>query len=336
MKLIAFCVFVMSVSISFASNYPVAAEELLFYQNSSSKIGAMGKTSTVISDGVFSVFHNPASFSRFERFSVSLSSYGPFENDYDSSFEFAGLGFANNAFMSGIIAKRFKSDINNELSSYTGVIAFRTSRFLTLGVGGNLYEKKIKNVETEKVQTETALSLDLGFHSYVNRGANSRIRYRSGVGASLKNFYSQDLDGEKLPSIISGGFEIELIPVVSNPFSRTFWMLFVTITSDYQNDVNSKYSKVSAGIEKLLNEMLAIRFGYYRQQAEGSKNFIEAYTYGFGIQVPFYRMNTDRRIPFNIALNYSDLPNSNISGTEITPERNINYSLTLSWMRRRD
>ncbi|MFO7809845.1 MAG: hypothetical protein R6V47_00540 [Candidatus Delongbacteria bacterium] len=318
------------------------AEELFFNIHPGAKTEAMGKTSSVTCDGMFSVSANPALLSRSENITVSVSRFSPYSSaegyKYEGSeYNYAGAGFSLGSKLAfGLSMKdlsygedvelldadsSFVANYEPFVKNYALNLTFRPTPFLSLGVGGNFYE--LNNAKNAENENNSAFSLDLGVQSVVNVQKGTSLRKKSSIGVAVKNAYGQEIEGQELPSIISAGVEFALIPMVRNPLSSNLWLLFLTLNADYQSQMNGDHSKFSTGFEFLLTEMAALRCGYYRQEYEEDIKSESEFTYGFGLNLPLYRLDiTD--IPLKLSLNYVS-----VSAVE-------NISLTVSWMSKRD
>ena len=346
MNKVTFLIALFSLSINLiSSDYIKAVHDLFFFGTGSAKIEAQGGSGSVISDGVFSVTHNPSLFPRNEKFSASFSTYGPYSSYQDSKYIFAGTGLSiGNKISVSVVTSSFDLGENVEVLDDDSLLAalfipsgsrhivginFKPGRSFSVGASGNFYELNSHDGNSEK--THTSFGLDVGIHNIVNVSKSSRARHRTCFGLTARNIYGKKISGSVLPNILTAGLEYSMIPELYNPFGGPIWPVIISFSGEFGYAINTEYSKVSGGLETFFFETLALRCGYYSMEIKNEN--IRKFTYGFGLDLPVYRYDSIN-LPLLLRFSYVNFPGVERSSAPASDYSN--YSLTLSWMRRRD
>ena len=348
MNKIIFLIAFLSINTSVLSSDQIkAAQELYFFGTSSAKIEALGRSGSVVSDGIFSVPHNPSLFPRSEKFSASFSFYGPYDKYNDANYMFAGVGVSIRSYLS-VSAITSSFDIGEEIeilddnsvptafytpsgSKHVMAFSLKPGKFFSMGASGNFYELNSHDGTSEK--KHTAFGLDIGINSIINISKSPRMRQRTCFAITAKNIYGKKLSDTELPNVLTAGLDYSLIPEMHNPFSSTIWPLIIAFTGEFGHSINIEHSKLSGGVETLFFETFALRCGYYSMAIENEN--IKKFTYGIGLNIPLYRYKKTN-LPLSVNFSYSNLSGIERSDDSNNVENHLNYSLTVSWMRRRD
>ncbi len=105
---------------------------------------------------------------------------------------------------------------------------------------------------------------------------------------------------------------------------------------EYQKILYSNlYSGIQMGGEITFLELLSLRSGYYDLHVNDygnptqNQNRLSSFTYGFGLQVPFYKLT---KLPLRLNLDYTSLPQPPYSRTKTDLANFNSINLRIIWM----
>ncbi|MBK9636863.1 MAG: PorV/PorQ family protein [Bacteroidetes bacterium] len=328
-------------------------KEHFFGRQNSARAEAMGKSYTSIDGDLATAYFNPAGVATIQDLEISGSLASPYYLLKKAKYDYIGIGFKFKDYLTiGLNRKHFNfgedfhvtDNTGNPLmigesfeSNYCLTLASQPIKNLFIGLNSNYFEWQIVDINAN------TLYWDLGIIKKFNLAQKETIKQSINLGTSLVNINGAKIEinefGNKyrsrLPMIlrIGANYQIHLQQKILIDTLNSFTVL---IQGEYQDVVNSKYeSAIRSGIEFMLLEILSLRAGYYKEfeydYGIPSVNYdqISAFTYGFGIQVPLYKLT---KIPLNINFDYTSLPQQPYSNYNYNLDNFTTYNVRLNWL----
>ena len=328
-------------------------KEHFFGRQPSARAEAMGRSYASVDGDLTTASFNPAGVATIKGLEISGSYASPYYLLKKAKYDFVSVGYKIKDYLIiGLNRNHFTfgekinyTDINgNILGTYTPyetnyclTIASQPIKNLFLGLNTNYFIWQPLDKQT------TALHFDFGAIKKFQFAQNETSGHSVNLGASIVNFnYGKiilDYNGNKIPedlpviARLGANYQINLDKHLLIDTLNTFKFL---IQGEYQDVLNCKYeSAIRTGCEIMLLEILSIRAGYYKEieddYGHSSVNYgqISAITYGFGLQIPLCKLT---KIPLNINLDYTSLPQPNYSTVYPRMDNFTTYNLRLNWI----
>ena len=329
--------FLISISNYFYSQkYIGASQELFFGRQSSAKIEAMGQASTAITGDLSSVYFNPAGISDLKGAQVYNNiSKGFFLVDSAVS-NFFGIGSKlgekwavaynlqsfkyNSVFTDAngvIIPIKDRPNLIHKLSS-----SYKPIKTLSIGISVNLLDPLMLKA-FEFVKFNRTLFLDFGIIKEFSLFKNGFQQHKLNLGASISNFanskskfeYNNNVSTDYLPVTNRYGINYDFT-LSKNWLIDSLNTCEISVVADYSFLLNSKYySGYNVGCQLEMFDFLSARIGYYSRSNDIEQylqilNRKNAFTYGFGLSLPIYKLT---KIPLQVNFDYCNLPQDNSS-----------------------
>ncbi|MGB0807010.1 MAG: hypothetical protein ACPGRC_09985 [Salibacteraceae bacterium] len=308
--------------------------EIYFSRPPSARATALGKSYNAIDGDLASIFYNPAGTATLKGMELnsSFSSKYYFTNEANFSYlsagynfnEFISVGFSRNHFSIGeelILTDEHGNPIALPNIPFHSIYSLNGSiqpiKNLLIGLNVN---SLIHNLIGENMDV---YYLDLGIIKKFEFTTKKKNSHFINLGVSCTNVNSavlkMELQGNQfqpaLPVIGRIGINYtgeHTIAGLSDTLETFNWLAQV----DYMNLANSEFrGGVSVGAELLVMEIVALRIGHHQENVDDlgiESNFsqLNELTYGFGVQVPFYKLTN---VPINFTIDYTSLPQSQYS-----------------------
>ncbi len=315
----------------------------------STRSEAMGKAYASIDGDLACKYYNPAGIATLEGAQLQGSLAYPFYLEPKAKFSFIGTGYRFNKYLTfGISLNHF--DAGEELyftdgdgniigsthwsvSDYALTMASEPIKNLLIGVNANYYSAKMypKNPKI--------FYFDFGAIKKLPIYQTENLTHMLNFGASIINFSNTKLEVldnyyNKIPMITRVGANYQFILHKSTLTDKLETISFL-YQFDYQYIINSDYnSAIQTGGECLFFELLALRFGYYSEKVNDydipdNFDYISAFTYGIGIQVPLNKLT---KIPMKLSIDYTNLPQSEYSKTSPIFDNFTSFDVRLNWI----
>lgn len=329
-------------------------QETFFGRQPSARAEAMGKSYSSLDGDLTTVFFNPAGAATIKGLEVNGSLASPYYNLDKAKYNFIGIGYkfkdyliiglSRNYFTLG--EKIYNTNINgNNLGSYSTpnnsnyclTVSSQPVKNLFIGLNTNYF------IWQPIDKAATTLYFDFGVIKKLQFLQKETSEHSINIGANIENFnYAKvtlDFNGKKsvnnLPVITRFGanYQFVLNKHLLIDTLKTFELL---LQGEYQNVLNSDYhSAIRTGGEIMILEILSVRAGYYEEKVYNfgfpSENNakIKAFTYGLGLQFPFYKLT---KIPLKINFDYTSLPQASYSKTFTSWGNFTSYNLRINWL----
>lgn len=320
----------------FSQKYVGTYSELFFGRQSSVKIESMGQAATAISGDLSSVYFNPAGISDLKGAQVYNNITRGFFLLDSAVSNFFGIGsrigkkwaFSYNlqsfkynvVFVDAngiVIPIKDKPNLIHKLSS-----SYKPIKSLSIGFSANLLDPLLFN-SFQSSNNKKIFYLDFGIIKEFNLYKDELQQHKLKLGASILNFTNS-----KIKSEYNYGVFIDYLPV-TNRYGINYdfvlsknWLVdslntcTFSVVADYSLLLNSKYySGYNVGCQLELFEFLSARIGYY-SRSNDTDQYLQilkrknAFTYGFGLSLPIYRLT---KIPLQVNFDYCNLPQDNSS-----------------------
>ena len=269
-----------------------------------------------------------------------------------ASYNFVGVGCEiNNYLAAGLTRRHFNygeyaltEDIHGNAiyitpyeSNYCLTLSAQVIKDLFIGLNSNILLVQL----TDKVSR--TIYFDAGTIKEFILTNNAVSRHLIYVGASITNFsYSKvrftSFQGESinnLPVIIRYGANYQFS--YKNPrLNDSLKTIKSLVQVEYNDVINSSYlSSIHLGVELTIFEIYAFRAGYYMEREydyglqANNNSEISSFTYGFGIQLPLYKLT---KLPLNIKLDLTSLPQPSYSKTFTNWDNFTTTAVQINWI----
>jgi hypothetical protein len=320
----------------------------------SARAESLGKGYSSIDGDMTSIFFNAAGTATIQGLEVNTSFASPYYLAKKARSNFISIGYNINKYLSiGISRNNFTLGEEVSLIDTAGNIIDYGHIPVNSNYSLNSSSQPIKNlliglntnffIWKQFDKSTTSIYFDFGIIKKFQFGHKSTSHHVVNLGASITN-----LNFAKI-KLISYGNEFENdIPVITRYgasyqfyFNKklicdtlnTFRLLF---QGEYQLLLNSEYySGFHTGVELMLLEILSFRVGYYIEKQDdfdrpsANKNEISSFTYGFGLQIPLYKLT---KIPLNINFDFTSLPQVSYIKTQNSWDNFSTYTLRMNWI----
>lgn len=330
-------------SISFGQYEPGSWPEFFFGRQPGARAEAMGKGYASIDGDLATVHFNPAGIATINNFELNTSYTPPDYYSTNAYYTFYGVGLRQSKYFQ-LALSRFHFDFDKTPVLNANKTPFTERNTLTIssepvhnlfvGINGNYF---VWQPGIDKASA--TIYLDLGVIKKFNLSTGN-VSQSINLGSSISNVnyshvnatFSGITSKYDLPVITRYGANYQ-VSIGKCFLADTLNAMGLLLQSEYQMLLNSKYrSAIKIGGEIMILEMLAIRIGFYEEKVcdfgfpDYNKNKIEDLTYGWGIQIPLYRL---AKLPATIHFDYTSLPQVNYSKTLPDPEKFNTYSLRI-------
>ena len=327
-------------------------KEHFFGRQNSARAEAMGKSYASIDGDLTTAYFNPAGVATIQGLELNGSHASPFYLLEKAKYNFVGVGYKIKDYLTiGLNRKYFDfgevlftdntgniiSQRKSFESNYCLTLASQPIKNVFIGLNSNYLYWQIADIETN------TFYWDLGVIKKFNLSQKETRQQSINFGTSLLNINGAKVvfkefgstNKSPLPIIlrIGANYQINFQEKILIDTLNTFTIL---IQGEYQDVVNSKYeSAIRSGVEIMLLEILSLRAGYYKEFGYDygipSVNYdqISAFTYGFGIQVPLYKLT---KIPLNINFDYTSLPQQPYSNYNYNLDNFTTFNVRLNWL----
>ncbi|MDA3892435.1 MAG: PorV/PorQ family protein [Salinivirgaceae bacterium] len=338
-----------SIALSVQAQYGLTSD-LFFNRQPSTRSEAMGKAYASIDGDLSTQYYNPAGISTIKGFEFQSSFATPRYTDKKGKYLFFSLGYNINQYLTIALSqnhftkgeKFYLTDDNGDILADFTPFTSNTSLSLASQPIKNLFIGCNLNIMQLNVLDEInkAPYFDIGVIKKLLVFQNSSSNHSCNFGASIVNFtsarikYFQDYK-QKIPTLVRIGtsYRLNINKNILIENLETFEFLYQI---DYQNQLNFDYnSAIRTGAEFSFLEILALRVGYYYEKVDDygfsdfNKSIFTTLTYGIGIQLPLYKL---RKLPFNIKLNYTNLPQENYTTRPSEYKNFTSFSLQINWI----
>jgi hypothetical protein len=308
--------------------------ETYFSRPPSARATALGKSYNSIDGDLASIFYNPAGTATLKGLELNTSFSSKFYFLEKAKFSFLSVGYNFNELITVGFSRNhysygeeilFTDENGNPVASpnvpfqtiysLNGSIQPINNLLIGLNVNSAFYNLMGDNFNTYYV--------DLGVIKKFEFITEKKNIHFINVGVSCTNVNSavmkmefQGLQNEAALPVMgriglsySGEYSMEGLSDTLETFN---WLAQV----DYKHLANSEFrGGISVGAELMVMEILALRFGHHQEKVddygmEANYSQLNEWTYGFGIQVPFYKLTN---VPINLTIDYTSLPQSQYS-----------------------
>ncbi|HAW49680.1 TPA: hypothetical protein DCX16_01830 [bacterium] len=320
--------------------YKEVLENIFFSRYPSAKVEALGKGCVAIDGDIATCIHNPSGIASIEKIIFGTSYSKSYYSLEDAEYNFFGVGFPIKRGAIGLSRYHFDyrnpilfsriedgaiiliGEFDSDTSLFTLTFAYESSKDLFVGINGNVIRQRLG---IGIIEPDYAGFGDIGVLKSFEFQENS-INQKICLGASLSNFTSSKIHGDDLPVILRLGFSYKTVlkPIIA-----------LLLHIELQDVLNSRYrGGFKVGGEFLLLEMLAFRYGYYREKIDdhgfrSNKNLLEEKTSGFGFQIPLTKI---KYIPVDIEFNMVKLPQPSYVKNVQWKDFSL-YNLNFRWRR---
>ncbi len=319
-------------------------KEHFFGRQNSARAEAMGKSYASIDGDLTTAYFNPAGVATIQGLELNGSHASPYYLLEEAKYNFVGVGYKIKDYLTiGLNRKYFDfgkvlftdntgniiSQRKSFESNYCLTLASQPVKNVFIGLNSNYLYWQLADTETK------TFYWDLGIIKKFNLSQKETRQQSINLGTSLVNINGAKLDRSSLPIILRIGTNYQ-INFQEKILIDTLNTVTILLQGEYQDVVNSKYeSAIRSGIEIMLLEILSLRAGYYKEFGYDfgipSVNYdhISAFTYGFGIQVPMYKLS---KIPININFDYTSLPQQPYSNYNYNLDNFTTFNVRLNWL----
>jgi len=310
----------------------------------------MGKGYVSISNDLSASFFNPAGIGNINGIELNNSYASPFYMLEDSYHLYNGIGCRLNKYIQFSIS-RLQWVTNEEISVLGETVSPKSSistitlaseplRGLFIGFNLNYFVWDLGPDHMSK-----APYFDFGAIKKFNVYKGEIFSHTISVGSSISNFsnstvtmdFSNVDETVKLPIISRFGANYHL-GYNKQFLIRSLNTLEFLLQSEVQYLLNCEYhTAYKIGGELFFLDLLALRAGYFQEEIynyglpENNYSLFSDFTFGFGIQIPFYKLT---KIPIRINFDYTSLPQ--VSYTEGITEAELgkfsNYTIKINWI----
>ncbi len=355
-KLAVFVIIILFPAISFGQYDNSSFREMFFGRLPNARAEAMGKAYASIDGDISTVFFNPAGTATIKGLEVNASFASPYYLLPELKFNYFGLAYHFNKYLTiglsrnqnnyGMMYLRTNESPESVVDSgvmtnniYTLNIASQPIKNLFVGLNVNYMIYGFIDPKPK------VLFFDFGVIKKFPIQQNSNFQQSINIAANICN-----LNHSKMTFIGSfqHGFEhYNNLPVITRyaanyQFVLKKHLLIDTLNTleflaqaEFDDLLNSDYlASYHFGAEVKLLEILSFRAGYYHQKVDDygnpsyNKDFISSFTYGFGIQLPFYKLI---KLPLNINFDYTSLPQPTYTKNKSDWDNFTSYTLRLNW-----
>jgi hypothetical protein len=358
-KLIALSIFILpllvngqssDIMISFspkAENYYM--HHLFIGRQPSARAESLGKAYCALDGDMASVFNNPAGIATISKLEFNNSYSTPYYSfNNDTYYNFTSIGYHFNQYLTVGLSRNYlfggSINLTNEDGSpktkekdrtinNTLTISSEPIKNLLIGINTNYINKDIG-------QKTSALYFDFGVIKKFDIGQNEVFKHHLSVASSIVNLNFADLkfivgmqDPDPLPAVNRTGFSYNF-GINKQLITDRLKTINFLATAEYQWLLNTKYGKgIHTGAELMFFEIVSVRTGYYKESIydfgiSSNNSQISSLTYGFGLQLPIYKL-TD--LPININFDYTTLPQVS-SSYDPNPENFKTFTVRVNWM----
>lgn len=327
--------------------------EMFFRRQPSARAEAMGQSYCAMDGDLTSVYFNPAGVATINGIELDGSYATPLYRLDKATYKFLSLGYKFNKYIvAGLSVNHFSFE--NEIaftddygnpnytfipytSNYSLTLASQPIKNLLIGLNTNLF------VWNPVKKNFTALNFDFGLIKKFELVNGKNYKHSVNLGTSIKNFnyskvkinYAGSKSEEPLPVIMKYGANYQIT------FDKHFLIdslktLRLLVNGEYQDLLNSNYYTTSRiGGEIMFLELLSVRAGYFKEKVDNygypdrNKSKVSAFTYGFGLQIPLYKLT---KLPLNINFDYTNLPQVNYIKNYPQWDNFQVYNVRLNWM----
>jgi hypothetical protein len=317
----------------------------------------MGNTGSSYPDGLYSSFYNPAGVSGIRDFEfVSTISPGPVYYSSSAYYLFNGLGYRFNRYLqvgfsnflfnynervrysSADEPDRLKSGGVPYSNSSTLTLASEPVKNLFLGVNLSLmtYELGIPEKFNKVLCSDFGVIKKIKFKesALFSPSLNLSAGIRNLNGAQMSLRYNRQTITEPLPviAIYGASYALKYNKTLAKHKLQPFEFLAALEVMDL---LNSNYNTaIRSGVEATLLEIVSLRAGFYSEKTynynlpQHNRSVVNKFTYGIGLQAPFYKLGT---APWNFRLDISNMPQTNYVYRERWPNY-TSISLKAEWL----
>ncbi len=329
-------------------------QELYFGRQPSARAEALGKGYSSIDGDLTTIFYNPAGTSTLKGAEINTSFASPCYSLEKAKYNFISAGYNINKYLTIGISRNhftFGQEVNLSDSAGNPIVTGHTP---TNSINSlNISSQPIKNLLIGlnanyliwKPIDESANSFyfDFGVIKKFEFGQKLTTNHVLNLGVSITNLnfakIKLDFNGNEfkkdLPVITRYGINYQFY-LNKKWISDTLNTFRFLVQGDYQLLLNSDYNNgFHSGLELMFFEILSARIGYYQENQydydlpSANENEISAITYGFGLQVPLYKLTM---IPLNINFDYTSLPQPSYSKTQTDWDNFSAYTLRINWI----
>jgi hypothetical protein len=331
--------------ISFGQYNGFTLSETLLSRQPSARAEAMGRAYTSIDGDLSTVFFNPAGVANIKGLEINGSLSDPnYPYLPKARYYYTSIGYKfNKYFVIGLTRNRFtfgekiaiETSLNNNLPENSAISMYKityTTYTLTLSSQPvkNLFIGLNTNCHTEHnvANVKPLLYFDFGLIKKFQLIQNKTNEQSLNIGASITNLnsskityeYNGSISSEYLPVINRYGANYQL--TLNKPIlNDSLHFLRFLLQGEYQMLLNYKYTRgFHAGTEIMFLDLFCFRAGYYNENKDTRnyypgeiKSRIDIFTYGFGFQIPFYKLT---KLPLNVNIDYTSLPKASFSYTD--------------------
>ena len=345
-------------AISFGQYDNSSFQDMFFSRLPNARAEAMGRAYASIDSDISTVFFNPAGTATIKGLELNASFASPYYMAPWVKINYFGLAYNFNKYLTvglsrnqvnyGMMLLRSTENPEGTRDSgkvahniYTLNIASQPVKNLLIGVNLNYM---VYNVISENPKT---LFFDFGvikkfpfqqnsnFQQSINIAANiCNLNYAKQTYNSYNNLHEPINYSYNLPVITRYAANYQLI-YKNHLLNDTLNILEFLAQAEYDDLLNSDYmTSYHFGTEVKLLEILSLRAGYYHKKIDDfgnpayHKDNISSFTYGFGFQLPLYKLI---KLPLNINFDYTSQPE--ITNSKITSDSGDynTYTFRLNW-----
>jgi hypothetical protein len=332
--------------------------EMFFGRPPNARAEAMGKAFASIDGDISTVFFNPAGTATIRGLEVNTSFASPYYLLPELKFNYFGLAYHFNKYLTVGLSRNqnnygmmYLSSLENpELIADSGIM---TNNVYTLNISSQPFKNLFVGANVNYMvygfinPIPKTLFFDFGVIKKFHFQQNNNFQQSINIAANICNLnYAKMTFEEKSNSTYVNKYSYSL-PVITRYAANYQFVLKKHFLVDTLNTLeflaqaecndllNSDYlASYHFGVEVKLLEILSLRAGYYHQKVDDfgnpsyNKDFISSFTYGFGIQLPFYKLI---KLPVNINFDYTSLPQPTYTKNKSDRENFTSYSFRLNW-----
>jgi len=333
-------------------------QEMFFMRQPSASVEALGRAYGAKDGTMSAIFYNPAGLATIKAASLFVASSSPYYSLEDARYYFNAaayhfnrhltVGLSTNTYKSGLYLQ-YTDEHGNPIGGgdygmdeYTLSVASEPLSDLFVGLNTNYYVWNVGGYTAENIY------FDLGVIKKYSIGDNPEIEQSASLGIDVTNFTnaSLTLTVEPVKATDQPFDVINQLPVI-NRYGANYqieWnkgLLFDSLSTfkfmvvfDYNHLLNSEYySGYRLGGEFTILDLLVFRLGNFEEKhynfgIADNKTVINEFTYGFGLQLPLYKIS---RVPVLFNVDYTSQPQVNFRKSASGHENftSLNFGLSL-------
>lgn len=357
-KLSVFVIIILFPSISFGQYNNSSFDDMFFYRLPSARAEAMGRAYASIDGDISTMFFNPAGTASIKGLELNASFASPYYMAPWVKINYFGLAYHFNKYLTIGLSRNqvnygtmlLRTTENPEGTGVSGIVAHsiytlniasQPIKDLFVGVNTNYM---VYNVISENPKT---LFFDFGVIKKLPLKQNRNFQQSINIAANICNLNNSKMTYENADkSTQTDDMSVDL-PVITryaanyqfiyknHLLNDTLNIMEFLAQAEYNDLLNSDYmTSYHFGTELKLLEILSLRAGYYHKKIDDfgnpsyQKDNISSFTYGFGFQLPLYKLI---KFPLNINFDYTSQPEQ--TNSKITSDSGDynSYTFRLNW-----